>query len=80
MSTTVSHMIDAPLEFEFDEKTGLLSVKALASYKSRVHSIQMTQQLLLTPATGKALLEALPQLRKLLERQGEGPTKPSALQ
>lgn len=69
MSTTIPHMIDAPLEFDLDEQTGLLSIKALANYKSREHSIQMTQQLLLSQATGKALLAALPQLQALLEKQ-----------
>lgn len=76
MAGIVSHIIDAPLEFDLDSQTGLVSIKALASYKSGEHAIQMFQKLLLTPATGNALLAALPQLQALLEKQASNPAKP----
>lgn len=77
---TIPHIIDAPIEFDLDQETGLLSVLALASYEGQGQKSQMTHQLLLTPATGKALLAALPQLQKLLEMQAEGPTRPDSVQ
>ncbi|NYT64002.1 hypothetical protein H0A66_16925 [Alcaligenaceae bacterium] len=71
MTRIVPHNIDTPLEFDLDPQTGLVSIKALANYKSGEHAIQIFQKLLLTPASGKALLNTLPQLQALLEKQAQ---------
>jgi hypothetical protein len=82
----VPMLINAPLEFDYDPDTGLVSLTALASFARRqtkyfeVPESQMAICLLLTPETAQSLLADLPKLEALLSQASKGPTKPDFLQ
>ncbi|MBO4119868.1 hypothetical protein EM868_09190 [Cupriavidus gilardii] len=78
---TEIHIIDRVPLIHLDPQTGLLHVAVVAKYgRQGLGEWEMRHEFVLTPAIGKQLLAALPQLETLLEKQAEGPTRPNALQ
>jgi len=76
----IEFLIGSPMEFEFDQRTGLLSVIAVASMKHLETPVNLRLRLSLTPETLQSLLSDLPKLEALLVQASKGPTKPDFLQ
>jgi hypothetical protein len=68
-----------PLEFEYDQDTGLVSVRFLASFGHLDVLTKKWMRLLLTQEVSRALLDNLPKIESLLEQAKKGRTRPDFL-
>jgi hypothetical protein len=74
---------DKPLEFSFDQDTGLVTLVVHAGFgppDSPTPSMHIPIRIMLTTESSRALLVDLPKLAEILDKAKQGITKPRFLQ